>query len=213
MRTVGAHDRLLVHGARAMADLPRGTVTFLFTDIEGSTRLVAVLGPAYREVLEAHQTLLRTAFWAGIEVGTEGDSFFVVFADAAEAVVAAVAGQRALAGHDWPGDRPIRVRMGLHTGQGVLGGRSYVGFDVHRAARIAAAGHGGQVLLSESTRTLVERQLPDGVSLRDLGAHRLKDLPAPERIFQLTIPGLPADFPPITSLIGVPSTNLPHALT
>ncbi|MEO8247140.1 MAG: adenylate/guanylate cyclase domain-containing protein [Chloroflexota bacterium] len=195
-----------------MANLPQGTVTFLFTDIEGSTRLVQELGPAYRDVLERHQALLREAFGRGVEVTTEGDSFFVAFGDAEDAIGGAVAAQRAVAGATWPGGRQLRVRMGLHTGQGVLGGDSYVGVDVHRAARIAAAGHGGQVLVSESTRALVERSLPEGVSLRDLGPHRLKDLAVPERIFQLTIPGLTDDFPALTSL-SVLSTNLAKPLT
>jgi predicted ATPase/class 3 adenylate cyclase len=195
-----------------MVDLPQGTVTFLFTDIEGSTRLVQELGPAYRGVLERHQSLLREAFRDGVEVGTEGDSFFVVFADVERAVGAAVAAQRALAVEAWPGGRPVRVRMGLHTGQGTLGGDSYIGVDVHRAARIAAAAHGGQVLLSESTRALAERALPDGVTVRDLGAHRLKDLAVPERISQLVIEGLEAAFPAIVS-IGDRRTNLPAPLT
>ena len=126
-----------------------------------------------------HQRLLRTAFhdYGGHEVDTQGDSFFVTFARAADAVQAAVMAQRALAAHPWPEGTAVRVRMGLHTGEPTLAGRTYVGLDVHRAARIAAAGHGGQVLLSEATRVLVERELPPGVSLRDLGEHRLKDLP------------------------------------
>ena len=195
-----------------MAILPQGTVTFLFTDIEGSTRLVQELGPRYRDVLERHQSLMRDAFAAGAEVGTEGDSFFVAFASATDAVAAAVAGQRALAGEAWPDDSHVRVRMGLHTGQAIPGPDGYVGFDVHRAARIAAAGYGGQVLLSESTQALVSRDLPDGVTLRDLGPHRLKDLTLPERIFQLAVSGMEADFPALRT-IDSNRTNLPAQLT
>jgi predicted ATPase/class 3 adenylate cyclase len=195
-----------------MAILPQGTVTFLFTDIEGSTRLVQELGPRYRDVLERHQAVLRDAFAAGAEVGTEGDSFFVAFASAADAVAAAVDGQRALADEPWPDGHRVRVRMGLHTGQAHLGADGYVGVDVHRAARIAAAGYGGQVLLSESTRSLVSRDLPDGATIRDLGLHRLKDLAVPERIFQLAVSGMDADFPALRTVDGI-RTNLPAQLT
>ena len=195
-----------------MAILPQGTVTFLFTDIEGSTRLVQELGPRYRDVLERHQALLRDAFQAGVEVGTEGDSFFIAFSSATDAVAAAADGQRALAGEDWPDGHRVRVRMGLHTGQASPGADGYVGFDVHRAARIAAAGHGGQVLLSESTQALVSRDLPDGVTVLDLGPHRLKDLTVPERIFQLAGNGLEAEFPALRT-IDSSRTNLPAQLT
>ena len=195
-----------------MAILPQGTVTFLFTDIEGSTRLVQELGPRYPDLLERHQALLRDAFHAGAEVGTEGDSFFVAFASATDAVAAAAAGQLALAAEPWPDGHPVRVRMGLHTGQANTGADGYVGFDVHRAARIAAAGYGGQVLLSESTHALVRRDLPEGVTVRDLGPHRLKDLTVPERIFQLVVGGLDDDFPALRTLDSS-RTNLPAQLT
>ena len=196
------------------SELPTGTVTFLFSDIEGSTRLLQSLGERYPEVLETHQRLLREAFQAagGTVVGTEGDSFFVVFPGAAEAVASAVAGQRALEDNEWPEGVRVRVRMGLHTGAGTLGGDNYVGLDVHRAARIAAAGRGGQLLLSETTRALVEEALPGHVTLRDLGDHRLRDLDRAERLYQAVIPGLPSDFPPIRSAeprLG----NLPTSLT
>lgn len=191
-----------------MALLPAGTVTFLFTDIEGSTELLQRLGSGFGEVLETHQRLLRAAFSDGVEIGTEGDSFFVAFDSATKAVAAAVAAQVALAGHLWPAGHPVRVRMGLHTGQPSVAADNYVGLDVHRAARIAAAGHGEQVLVSESTHTLVRRDLPDGVTIRDLGQHRLKDLAVPERLFQLVIPDLPADFPALRSLDARPN-NLP----
>ena len=195
-----------------MAILPQGTVTFLFTDIEGSTGLVRALGPGYGAVLERHQALLRDAFQAGVEVGTEGDSFFVAFPSATDAVAAAAAGQLALAAEAWPDGHPVRVRMGLHTGQANTGADGYFGFDVHRAARIAAAGYGGQVLLSESTHALVRRDLPEGVSIRDLGPHRLKDLTVPERIFQLVVGGLDDDFPGLRTLDSS-RTNLPAQLT
>jgi predicted ATPase/class 3 adenylate cyclase len=196
-----------------MAELPTGTVTFLFTDIEGSTRLLQTLGERWQPVLEDHHRLLRGAIRdaGGIDLRTEGDAFFAVFGSCPAAVAAASAAQLALAGHRWPPEAPIRVRMGLHTGEGTLGGDDYVGLDVHRAARIAATGHGGQVLVSAVTSELVRDDLPDGVGLRDLGEHRLKDLARPERIHQLTIDGLPAEFPPIRSL-ETPS-NLPTQRT
>jgi predicted ATPase/class 3 adenylate cyclase len=192
------------------AHLPTGTVTFLFSDIEGSTRLVHGLGNRYREVLESHQRLLREVFagGGGSVFGTEGDSFFVVFPGAPQALAAAVEAQRALEGYAWPEEGEVRVRIGLHTGEGTLGGDNYVGVDVHRAARIAAAGHGGQVLVSESTRALVEHALPEEVTLRDLGEHRLKDLLMPERIFQLVHPDLLSEFPPLATLSHRPN-NLP----
>lgn len=199
--------------ARA-ASLPTGTVTFLFTDIEGSTSLVQELGDEYGALLAEHCRIVRDAIDSagGTEISTEGDSFFAVFPSASEAVRATVAAQQGLAAADWPGDASVRVRMGLHTGEGKLGGDSYIGIDVHRAARIAAAGHGGQVLLSTATRSLVEPSLPTGLALRDLGAHRLKDLAAPEHLYQLDIGGLAQDFPAIRSLDARPN-NLPAQLT
>jgi predicted ATPase len=174
-------------------ELPVGTVTFLFTDIEGSTRLLHELGDGYADALSEHRRALRAAFTAhgGVEVDTQGDAFFVAFSRARDAVAAARDGQQALAGG------PIRVRMGLHTGEPLVTDEGYVGIDVHRAARIAAVGHGGQVLLSQATYDLIG---PDG--LRDLGEHRLKDLTAPERLWQLG----ETDFPPLTSLN---QSNLP----
>ena len=148
--------------------LPTGTVTFLFTDIQGSTELLQELGPDFLPTRDRHDRAIRAAIeqGAGIEIATEGDSFFAVFPTAVGAVRAAVAAQRALAAAPEANGRRIEVRMGLHTGDGQLGGDSYVGMDVHRAARIGDAGHGGQVLLSDATRALVESQLPDGVTLR-----------------------------------------------
>jgi predicted ATPase/class 3 adenylate cyclase len=197
-----------------MTGLPTGTVTFLFTDIEGSTRLLQRLGDGYVAVRDAYAAILRraTEVGGGVEVSTEGDSFFVAFPSPARAVEATVAAQRALAAHHWPMESPLRVRMGLHTGEGILGGENYVGIDVHRAARIAQAGHGGQVLVSAATRVLVESALPQGVALRDLGRHRLKDLALPEHLYDLVIEGLPADFPPPRTL-GARPRNLPVQLT
>jgi predicted ATPase/class 3 adenylate cyclase len=192
---------------------PVGTVTFLFSDIEGSTGLVQSLGADWPGVLERHRAIARSAFdrHAGVEQGTEGDSFFVAFADAPAAIAAAAEIQRGLAAENWPGDSSLRIRIGLHTGEGRLSGDGYVGLDVHRAARIAAAGYGGQVLLSESTRVLVERDLPDRVSLRDLGEHALKDLPRAEHIYQLVFEDLGNDFPALGSIGG--RGNLPEPLT
>jgi predicted ATPase/class 3 adenylate cyclase len=192
-----------------MARLPTGTVTFLFTDIEGSTRLLQELGPdRYERLQDDHAEIVRKAIAAeqGTELRTEGDSFVVVFPTPAGALRAAVGAQRDLA------ETEIRVRMGLHTGEGRLGGDDYVGIDINRAARIASSGHGGQVLLSDTTRSLVEHDLPDGVAIRDLGAHRLKDIEHPEHLFDLAIDGLPSDFPPPRTLDARP-TNLPQQLT
>jgi class 3 adenylate cyclase len=185
-----------------MSELPGGTLTVLHTEIEASTRLTIHLGDQYPEALAIHCALLRAAFAAheGHEVDTQGDSFFVVFPRATQAVAAAVAMQRALAAAAWPQGGAVRVRIGLHTGEPIRTAAGYTGLDAIRGARIRDAGHGGQVLLSKSTAALVEDALIDGLSLRDLGAYRLKNLPRPERIFQLIIPDLPADFPPLQSL-------------
>jgi predicted ATPase/class 3 adenylate cyclase len=197
-----------------MAELPTGTVTFLFTDIEGSTRLLKELGDRYAAVQDDHAAIVRRAIaeGGGVEVSTEGDSFFVAFRSPVAAVRAAVAAQRGLAAHDWPTGLPLRVRMGLHTGEGVLGGDNYVGIDVNRSARIAAAAHGGQVIVSDATRGLVEHALPEGAWLRDLGKHRLKNIALPEHLHDLVVEGLPADFPPPRTLDARP-TNLPLQLT
>src|SRR6266487_47153 len=193
-----------------MRDLPTGTVTLLFTDIEGSTRLLQQLGERYASVLSECRDLLRTTFSEhhGHEVDTQGDAFFVAFARASDAVAAAVDGQRALFTHAWPEGKAVRVRMGLHTGEPHLASEGYVGLDVHRAARIMCAGHGRQVLLSQTTHDLVEHALPEGVRVLDLGAHRLKDLQHPSHLFQLVIAGLPAGFPPLKTLDAYPN-NLP----
>jgi predicted ATPase/class 3 adenylate cyclase len=197
-----------------MPALPTGIVTFLFTDIEGSTELVRALGERYPAVLARHSELLRGAVsgQGGTEFGTEGDALFAVFVSPAAAVRAAADAQRALIAEPWPDDHPVRVRIGIHTGEGHLGGHDYVGIDVHRAARVASAGHGGQILLSDATRALVEQALPDGVSLQDLGTYRLKGLASPERIHQASVEGLPTRFPPLHSLELRPN-NLPADLT
>ena len=197
-----------------MSNFPKGTVTLLFTDIEGSTRLLQQLGERYAGVLAECRQLLRTVFyqWNGHEVDTQGDSFFVVFARATDAISAAVVMQCALATYAWPDGVTILVRIGLHTGEPMHSAESYIGLDVHHAARIMSVGHGGQVLLSQTTCELVKQNLPDGVSLRDLGEHRLKDLQRPGRLYQLVMTGLPADFPPLKSLNNRPN-NLPIQLT
>ncbi len=197
-----------------MDNLPTGTVTFLFTDIEGSTRLLQQLGDEYTALLEEQQQLVREACEKhnGSVVGTQGDSFFVAFSSAVEAINAVAGAQRALTAHAWPNDVNVRVRMGLHTGEPQISSSNYVGLDVHRAARIMAAAHGGQVLLSQRTYELVRDKLPKGVTLRDLGEHRLKDLRQPKHLHQLVITGLPTDFPPIKSL-DARLDNLPVQLT
>ncbi|MEP6910414.1 MAG: ABC transporter substrate-binding protein [Actinomycetota bacterium] len=186
-----------------MSALPSGTVTFLFTDIEGSTTLLKALGrDRYDRVLAEHGRLLRAAFAAheGRVVDTQGDSFFVAFRTAADAVSAAVDAQRDLAAGHWPEGAEVTVRMGLHTGEPKVGEERYVGIGVHRAARIGAAGHGGQVLLSSTTKELAEEELPPGVSIRDLGVRRLKDIDQPQRLFQLNVEGLRSEFAQLRTL-------------
>jgi YVTN family beta-propeller protein len=197
-----------------LTDLPSGTVTFLFTDIEGSTRLLRALGrERYAQALADQERLLRTAFSrsGGREIDTQGDSFFVAFPSAAEAVSAAEAAQRALAGHSWPEGREIRVRMGMHTGEPVVGEARYIGLGVHRAARICSVGHGGQVLLSHMTHDLLNDEELSEMSFKDLGERRLKDLDRPERIYQLVMDGLPADFPPLKTVDAQPEEATPFA--
>jgi predicted ATPase/class 3 adenylate cyclase len=193
----------------AMARLPSGTVTFLFTDIEGSTRLLQALGTGYGEALEAHRRILRDAFvtHGGRVVDMEGDASFSVFAGAPQAIAAAAAAQHELADHAWPEALQLRVRMGIHTGEGAVHKGGYVGIDVHRAARIMGASHGGQVLLSQPTRYLLGDELAGGLGIRDLGEHRLKDLTS-QRLYQLLIPGLEVEFPALKTLENR-STNLP----
>ena len=193
-----------------MPDLPQGTVTLLFTDIEGSTLLLQRLGESYAQVLSEHHLLLRAIFekWGGHEVDTQGDAFFVVFSRATDALNMTIEAQETLATHDWPEAASVRVRMALHTGEPKISASEYIGIDVHRAARLCSAGHGGQVLISQTTYDLIKDQLPVGASLRDMGVHRLKDLQQPEPIFQLVISGLPDDFPPLKTL-DIHKNNLP----
>jgi WD40 repeat protein/class 3 adenylate cyclase len=184
---------------RILRAQPSGTVTFLFTDIQGSTRLLDKLGDQYAISLEEHHRILRAAIqkWKGTEMDTQGDAFFATFTRALDAVQCAAEAQRELSSHTWLLDAPIRVRMGLHTGEPLLASTGYVGMDVHRAARIGDAGHGGQILLSQTTRDLVMQDLPPGVTIKELGEHRLKDMKYPTPIYQLVIEGLQTEFPPL----------------
>jgi class 3 adenylate cyclase len=180
-----------------MSQLPGGTVTFVFTDIEGSTQLLQELGDVeYGRVSGDHRRIVRETFGAqgGTEIDTQGDAFFFSFPRARDAVAAAVEAQRALRDHAWPDGRQVRVRMGLHTGEPHLGEEGYLGIDVVRAARISAAGHGGQVLLSETTRALLGNALPEGVAVHDLGEQKLKDVQH-ERVYELSIDGAVASKP------------------
>jgi len=178
---------------------PAGTVTFVFTDIEGSTRLLQELGDeAYATVSGDHRRLVRDTFGArgGSEIDTQGDAFFYSFPRARDAVAAAVDAQRALRDHAWPEGKEVRVRMGLHTGEPHVSDEGYLGLDVVRAARISAAGHGGQILVSETTRALLGNQLPEGVAVHDLGQQHLKDVQH-EHIYELTIDGRAASPKPL----------------
>ena len=193
------------------------TLTFLFTDIEGSTALLGRLGDDdYAQLLAGHHALIRSALTAhgGREVDTQGDAFFAVFSSPRACVAAVLAMQQALQAHGWPGGERVRVRMGIHCGEAARTATGLVGLEVHRAARVAAAAHGGQVLVSEAAAVLVRDGLPPGAALADLGVHRLKDLGRPERIFQLHAAGLQAEFPPLRSLDNpaLPN-NLPAQLS
>lgn len=192
-------------------DLPTGTVTFLFTDIEGSTRLANQLGPMFGAQLGEHDRILREAISAnhGTVYSTAGDSFFATLPDAASVVIAAVAAQRGLHVFAWADD-PIRARMGLHTADRTADDDGYP--EIARAARIMAAAHGGQVLLSDATHTLMADRLPEGVRVRTLGAYRLKDIPQPDRLHQLEIARLPSSFPPLHAL-DVRRSHLPPDAT
>jgi class 3 adenylate cyclase len=178
--------------------LPGGTVTFLFSDIEGSTRLLEQLGDRYEDVDRDHRRILRERLGeaGGLEIDNQGDAFFFSFQRAKDAVAAAVAAQRQLATNAWPESVDVRIRMGLHTGEPTVGAEGYLGMDVVRAARICSAGHGGQILLSETTRALVGNNVPDGVSIRDLGQAHLKDVQH-ERIYELALADGPSEFPPL----------------
>jgi len=192
-----------------VSSLPTGTVTFVFTDIEGSTRLLQQLGDAYAEVTRDHRRIVRETFSAngGSEVDTQGDAFFYSFGRARDAVRAAVAAQRALEANHWPDDAVVRVRMGLHTGEPTVGEEGYLGLDVVRAARICSAGHGGQILISETTRSLIGNDLPEGASVLDLGEAKLKDIQH-ERLFQLSVDGEQHAFPPLKTEVKQSSDDL-----
>ena len=180
-----------------MSELPSGTVTFLFTDVESSTELIARDETAYAKALADQRRILRAAV-AGVdgeEISCNGEEFFFAFRRAKDAAVAALEGQRGLAGHDWPDGGRMRVRIGIHTGEPSVDDDGYLGLDVHRAARICSLGHGGQVLLSQRTSDLLAAFEPAGTSIRDLGSHPLKGLSDPEPIFQLVAEDLPAEFP------------------
>jgi DNA-binding NarL/FixJ family response regulator/class 3 adenylate cyclase len=188
------------------------TLTFLFSDVEGSTALLRRLRDGYAAVLGDHSRLLRAA-WAAVdgrELDADGDSFFVAFRRPLQAVDAAVAAQRSLAAHEWPDGVELRVRIGIHTGEASMAGDQYVGLAVHRAARICDAGHGGQILISETTRSLLEDEEAEleGLELRDLGHHLLKDFDRPVRIYQLAVEGLPADFPALRTVTGAGAAHL-----
>jgi class 3 adenylate cyclase len=178
------------------------TFTFLFTDIEGSTAILQRLGGRYEQVLADHHRLIRGSLAGhdGREIDTQGDAFFAVFTSPSACIAAVIEMQRSLLAQSWPDGEQVRVRMGVHSGEAAQTSVGFVGIDVHRAARIAAVAHGGQVVLSASTAALVRDSMPAGALLTDLGRHRLKDLGRPEQIFQLVASGLPAVFPPLRSL-------------
>jgi WD40 repeat protein/class 3 adenylate cyclase len=185
-----------------LAELPSGTLTFLFSDIEGSTRLLRQLRDRYALVLADHRTLMRAAFarYGGEEMGTEGDAFFVAFRRARDALAAAADAQRALAAHEWPDGQELRVRMGLNTGEPGVEEEGYFGLGLHLTARICSAAHGGQVLVSQSTCAVVQEEEVEGIELHDLGEHHLKDFDRPQRLFQLVVDGLESDFSPPRTL-------------
>ena len=193
---------------RSMTSLPAGTVTFVFTDIEDSTELLKRLGDGYPDVLSMHRRIIRGAFSThdGIEIDTQGDAFFFAFPRARDAVAAAVEAQRAHTAADWPDGETVRVRMGLHTGEPAIHEEGYVGLDVVRAARICTVGHGGQTLLSETTRALIGSGLPEGVSLFPLGQRHLRGIDEPERVFEVAIDDVEHEQ---TDASRPPSTALP----
>ena len=196
------------------ASLPTGTVAFLMTDIEGSTQAVGRLGPAWPALLDAHFSLMRRAIDAhdGTWISSEGDAVFAVFHSVREAIAAAVDAQRGTAAGGPPGGERLKVRMGIHAGEAVVGGRDYTGMDVHRTARLAAAGHGGQILVSDAARSLTAAAPGVGLAYRELGTYRLRDIPTPERIHQIVGPDLASEFPPLRTPT-LARSNLPSPLT
>ena len=195
-------------------ELPSGFITFMFTDVEGSTQLLRSTGRRYAELLATHNAIIRAAVSAhhGFEVRTEGDSFFCVFTDAVQALAACLDAQRALCAQEWPAGAELKVRIGLHTGEAVQVEGDYLGLAVHQAARVVDAGHGQQVLVSEATRLAVGETLPEHSSLERLGAYRLKDFPAPTPLYQLRHPELPAAFPALRTLPAA-AHNVPEQAT
>ena len=193
---------------------PSGTVSLVFTDIDGSTRLLEQLGDDYAVLLADHHRIMDEAMAAngGVRVDAAGDGLFASFPTARAALLSCIDAQRALAAHAWPRGAEVKVRMGLHTGEPLSAGGGYVGIDVHRAARICAAGHGGQILVSDAAHALIGTSVPEGVSFRDLGEHRLKDLAASIRLHQVLAPGLATDFPAVRTLETLPN-NLPRQLS
>jgi class 3 adenylate cyclase len=206
--------RATPESSRPRRRLPTGTVTFLRSDVESSMSLVQALGSAWDDLNASHLGIIRDAVeeYGGVTVRTEGDALFAAFPEAGAAIRAAIDAQQALHEHAWPVDGGPRVRMGLHSGEAHLSGDDYGGLDVNRAARIAGVGHGGQIVVSAPTRALVTDALPAGVLLRDLGEHTLTDLPRPERLYQLDVPGLPKSFPPLRTRQPT-AGNLPARLT
>ena len=190
------------------------TVSLVFTDMVGSTRLLQAMGDAYPALLADHHRMVADAAarHGGTQVDAAGDGLFLSFPTVRGALLACIDVQRVMAAHPWPPDATVEVRIGLHTGEPVQADARYVGIDVHRASRISAAGHGGQILVSEAARALLGPTLPDGVSLLDLGDHHLKDLAEPERLYQVVADGLRSDFPPVRSLDNLPN-NLPRQLS
>jgi class 3 adenylate cyclase len=198
---------------RLVPELPAGTVTFVFTDIEDSTELLKRLGDDYREVLTGHRRIVRDSFAArdGVEMDTQGDAFFFVFARARDALSAAVDAQRAHAAAEWPAEVAVRVRIGLHTGEPAIHEEGYVGLDVVRAARICTVGRGGQILLSETTRALVGSGLPEGVTVFPLGQRQLRGIDEPERVYEVAIDGLELEGaePPVRAASPTPTAAAP----
>jgi class 3 adenylate cyclase len=191
----------------ATVSLPAGTVTFVFSDVEGSTELLKRLGEDYATVIADHRHIVRESFGAhgGVEIDSQGDAFFFAFARARDAATAAVEAQREHAAHTWPNGEHVRVRMGLHTGEPAVGDEGYLGLDVVRAARICTVGQGGHVLVSDATRALLGSTLPEGVSVHPMGERRLKDLDEPERVYELVIDGVDQPEPPVAAPDGAPS--------
>lgn len=186
--------------------LPAGTVTFAFSDVEGSTELLKRLGDDYATLIADHRRIVRETFSShgGVEIDAQGDAFFFAFARARDAAAAAVEAQRRHAEQTWPNEESVRVRMGLHTGEPAVGEEGYLGLDVVRAARIGAAGRGGQVLLSDTTRALLGAALPEGVSMHPMGERRLKDIDEPERVYELVIDGVDQPEPALADADAAP---------